>query len=104
MNQPNLGQRLAASQVPSARSAAMTKLGTPSLGMRLRSPLIASASPLAGYLHGLRAVEDAGAAAVVLPSLFEEEARDDVPADDLLPDLQSRQHWSIGWIGTATTR
>jgi dihydroorotate dehydrogenase (fumarate) len=66
----------------------MTKLGTTYLGMRLRSPLIASASPLTGYLHGLRALEEAGAAAVVLPSLFEEEAGDSVPDDDLLPDLQ----------------
>jgi dihydroorotate dehydrogenase (fumarate) len=66
----------------------MTKLGTTYLGMRLRSPLIASASPLTGYLHGLRALEEAGAAAVVLPSLFEEEAGDSAPADDLLPDLQ----------------
>jgi dihydroorotate dehydrogenase (fumarate) len=66
----------------------MTKLATTYLGMRLRSPLIASASPLTGYLHGLRALEEAGAAAVVLPSLFEEEAGDDVPADDLLPELQ----------------
>lgn len=66
----------------------MTKLATTYLGMRLRSPLIASASPLTGYVHGLRALEEAGAAAVVLPSLFEEEAGDNVPDDDLLPDLQ----------------
>jgi dihydroorotate dehydrogenase (fumarate) len=67
----------------------MTKLGTTYLGMRLRSPLVASASPLTSHLHGLRALEEAGAAAVVLPSLFEEEADDDAPVDeDLLPELQ----------------
>jgi dihydroorotate dehydrogenase (fumarate) len=43
------------------------------LGLPLRSPLIASSSPLTGELESLRRLEDAGAAAVVLPSLFEEE-------------------------------
>jgi len=43
------------------------------LGLALRTPLVASSSPLTGSLDGLRRLEDAGAAAVVLPSLFEEE-------------------------------
>jgi dihydroorotate dehydrogenase (fumarate) len=43
------------------------------LGLELHSPLVASSSPLTGALDGLRALEDAGAAAVVLPSLFEEQ-------------------------------
>jgi len=43
------------------------------LGLRLRTPLVASSSPLTGTLDGLRRLEDAGAAAVVLPSLFEED-------------------------------
>jgi dihydroorotate dehydrogenase (fumarate) len=43
------------------------------LGLELRSPLVASASPLTGTLASLRALEEAGAAAVVLPSLFEEQ-------------------------------
>lgn len=43
------------------------------LGLRLTSPLVASSSPLTGTLDGLRRLEDAGAAAAVLPSLFEEE-------------------------------
>jgi dihydroorotate dehydrogenase (fumarate) len=41
--------------------------------MDLRSPLVASSSPLTGSLDGLRRLEAAGAGAVVLPSLFEEE-------------------------------
>ncbi|MBC7433678.1 MAG: dihydroorotate dehydrogenase-like protein [Rubritepida sp.] len=45
------------------------------LGLDLRNPIIASASPLCGQLHTLRRLEDAGAAAVVLPSLFEEQLR-----------------------------
>lgn len=43
------------------------------LGLALRTPLVASSSPLTGTIDGLRRLEDAGAAAVVLPSLFEEE-------------------------------
>jgi dihydroorotate dehydrogenase (fumarate) len=48
-------------------------LSTRYLGLALRHPLVASSSPLTGTLDGLRRLEDAGAAAVVLPSLFEEE-------------------------------
>lgn len=48
-------------------------LTTRYLGLPLRNPLIASASPLTGELATLRALEDHGAAAVVLPSLFEEQ-------------------------------
>jgi dihydroorotate dehydrogenase (fumarate) len=51
----------------------MADLGTRYLGLELRSPLVASASPLTGTLDGLRRLEAAGAAAVVLPSLFEEQ-------------------------------
>lgn len=48
-------------------------LCTDYLGLELRSPLVASSSPLTRDLDGLRRLEDAGAGAVVLPSLFEEE-------------------------------
>ena len=48
-------------------------LHTRYLGLALRSPLVASASPLTGDLDGLRRLEEAGAGAVVLPSLFEEQ-------------------------------
>jgi dihydroorotate dehydrogenase (fumarate) len=48
-------------------------LGTTYLGLRLRSPIVASSSPLTGRLESLRALEDAGVGAVVLPSLFEEQ-------------------------------
>ncbi|HEX6677237.1 MAG TPA: dihydroorotate dehydrogenase-like protein [Actinomycetes bacterium] len=51
----------------------MTDLHTRYLGLDLRSPLVASSSPLTGSLDGLRRMESAGAGAVVLPSLFEEE-------------------------------
>jgi hypothetical protein len=59
----------------------MADLRTRYLGMDLRSPLVASSSPLTGSLDGLRRLEAAGAGAVVLPSLFEEElALDPGPA------------------------
>ncbi len=48
-------------------------LATTYLGLRLRSPLVASASPLTGDPATARRLEDAGAGAIVLPSLFEEE-------------------------------
>ena len=45
------------------------------LGLNLRSPLVASASPLASTVDGVKRLAGAGVAAVVLPSLFEEELR-----------------------------
>ncbi|MCJ7780572.1 MAG: dihydroorotate dehydrogenase-like protein, partial [Acidimicrobiia bacterium] len=48
-------------------------LATTYLGLELKNPLIASSSPLTGTLDGLRSLEEAGVAAVVLPSLFEEQ-------------------------------
>jgi dihydroorotate dehydrogenase (fumarate) len=48
-------------------------LTTNYMGLRLRNPLIASASPLNRDIDNLRQLEDVGAAAVVLPSIFEEE-------------------------------
>jgi dihydroorotate dehydrogenase (fumarate) len=57
----------------------MADLGTRYLGMELRSPLVASSSPLTGTLDGLRRLEEAGAGAVVLPSLFEEELAQEAP-------------------------
>jgi dihydroorotate dehydrogenase (fumarate) len=48
-------------------------LTTNYMGLVLRNPLIASASPLNGDLGTLRALEDYGAGAVVLPSIFEEQ-------------------------------
>lgn len=50
-------------------------LSTKYLGMQLRTPLVASASPLSQEITGIRSLEDAGASAVVLYSLFEEQLR-----------------------------
>jgi dihydroorotate dehydrogenase (fumarate) len=48
-------------------------LRTRYLGLPLAHPIVASASPLTGSLDSLKRLEAAGAAAVVLPSLFEEQ-------------------------------
>ena len=43
------------------------------LGLALRNPIVAAASPLTSSLDALQRLQDAGVAAVVLPSLFEEQ-------------------------------
>lgn len=48
-------------------------LRTRYLGIELRNPIVPSASPIGQRMETLRAVQDAGAAAIVLPSLFEEQ-------------------------------
>ena len=53
----------------------MADLTTNYLGMQLRTPLVPSASPLSQEVSSIRRMEDAGAAAVVLYSLFEEQLR-----------------------------
>ena len=53
----------------------MIDLSTKYLGLTLNSPLVVSASPLSRDIDGICRLEDAGAAAVVLYSLFEEQLR-----------------------------
>ena len=52
-------------------------LTTQYLGLKLRNPLVPAACPLCDDIDNLKRMEDAGAAAVVLPSLFEEQLRQD---------------------------
>jgi len=54
-----------------------TDLSTTYLGLKLRTPLVPAASPLSEEIDGIKQMEDAGAAAVVLYSLFEEQLRQD---------------------------
>ncbi|PWT98570.1 MAG: dihydroorotate dehydrogenase-like protein [Terriglobia bacterium] len=56
-------------------------LSTTYVGLKLRNPLVASSSPLCEDLGAIRRMEDAGAAAVVLHSLFEEQI--EFEADEL---------------------
>ncbi len=65
----------------------MVSIATRYLGLELRSPLVASASPLSETIAGVRALEDAGAGAVVLYSLFEEQLN--LPPESL-HDLMGR--------------
>ena len=62
----------------------MADLRTRYLSLELRSPLVASSSPLTGNLDGLRRLEAAGAGAVVLPSLFEEDLAEETRQVDAL--------------------
>jgi dihydroorotate dehydrogenase (fumarate) len=71
-------------------------LSTEYLGLRLRSPLVASAGPLTGRVETLSALQDAGVAAVVLPSLFEEEVEED-PLQ-----LSNRLDTGVGTFAEAT--
>jgi len=48
-------------------------LSTTYLGLKLKNPLVASSSPLCEDVGNIRRLEDAGASAVVLHSLFEEQ-------------------------------
>ncbi len=56
----------------------MTDLTTRYLGLELANPIVASSSPLTGSIDSLEQLETAGAAAVVLPSLFEEQVEHDL--------------------------
>lgn len=51
----------------------MVDLSTTYLGLTLKNPLVVSPSPLCEQIDNIRQMEDAGASAVVLPSLFEEQ-------------------------------
>lgn len=60
----------------------MTDLSTTYLGLALKSPFVASAGPFTGDPSMWMRLQDAGAAAIVLPSLFEEEIEHEAFAVD----------------------
>ncbi|AKJ63618.1 dihydroorotate dehydrogenase-like protein [Kiritimatiella glycovorans] len=59
------------------------------LGMELKNPLVPSAGPFSQNIDGIRRLEDAGAAAVVMFSLFEEQLRHEADALDYLTSAGS---------------
>ena len=61
-------------------------LSTGYLGLALRNPLIASASPLSNTVDGVRELADGGVGAVVLYSLFEEQLRREAERDARLAE------------------
>lgn len=64
-------------------------LRTKYLGLDLKNPIVASAGPLTGRIDSLMKLEEAGAAAVVLPSLFEEQITREEVEIALLYDFQN---------------
>lgn len=60
----------------------MADLKTRYMGLELAHPIVASSSPLAATANGVRELEKHGAAAVVLPSLFEEQIHQEQGALD----------------------
>jgi dihydroorotate dehydrogenase (fumarate) len=91
----------------------MSDISTRYLGLSLKSPLVASASPLCESVPNIRELEDAGMGAVVLPSLFEEQlelesnaldddlwrgAESSPESQSLLPDLQNYNLGPDGYL------
>jgi dihydroorotate dehydrogenase (fumarate) len=91
----------------------MSDISTRYLGLSLKSPLVASASPLCESVLNIRELEDAGIGAVVLPSLFEEQlelesntlhddlwrgAESSPESQSLLPDLQNYNLGPDGYL------
>ena len=64
-------------------------LTTKYMGLELKNPLVVAACPLSGDVDTLKALEDAGAAAAVLPSLFEEQIEHDEQEVNKLYEFQS---------------
>jgi dihydroorotate dehydrogenase (fumarate) len=64
----------------------MTNLSTEYMGLSLRNPLVASASPLSLTVDGVRRIADGGVGAIVLYSLFEEQVRREAARDAGLVD------------------
>lgn len=67
-------------------------LSTQYLGLSLRSPVVASASPATSDPGRWAAIEEAGAGAIVLPSLFEEQIEHESFAIDTMLDLGANSY------------
>lgn len=68
----------------------MPNISTSYLGLQLKSPIIAASSGLTNSIEDIKAIEEAGAGAVVLKSLFEEEIVTEMERD--LHRLHSENH------------
>jgi len=81
----------------------MPDLRTQYLGFELRSPLVASASPLGETLEHIRHLAEAGAAAIILPSLFEEQILHERQAHLHYLDYGSESHAeALNYVPAAT--
>ena len=70
-------------------------LQTSYLGLSLRHPLIASASPLSATIDGIRRLEDGGAAAIVAASVYEEEVRVEEAALEVAGAIGAESHAEV---------
>jgi dihydroorotate dehydrogenase (fumarate) len=68
------------------------ELATDYMGLKLRNPLVASASPLSHTVDGVRRLADAGVGAIVLHSLFEEQLREEAELNGRLADAGSESY------------
>ena len=64
-------------------------LSTQYMGLQLKHPIVASSMPLSETLDGIKTLEDSGAAAIVMFSLFEEQIRRENEAFDFLMETGS---------------
>jgi len=83
---PNAGGLAGAVCGPGRAEGPLMDLSTRYLGLALRNPLVASASPLSNTLDGVRRLAGAGVGAVVLFSLFEEQLRQEAGRNARLAD------------------
>ena len=67
-------------------------LTTTYMGLKLKNPLVVSASPLSRHVDVVRQLEDAGAAAVVMYSLFEEQINHEIQELDYFLTAHSEGH------------
>jgi dihydroorotate dehydrogenase (fumarate) len=72
-----------------------TDLRTRYMGLELANPIVASSSPLTGQIDTLLALQEAGAAAIVLPSLFEEQIEHDAMGLHRGLDAGADQHGEV---------
>ncbi len=69
----------------------MSDLSTTYIGLELNNPVVPSASPLSRDLDGIKKMEDAGAGAIVLYSLFEEQIDQEADfLDHMIEDVKYR--------------
>src|SRR5271166_5835336 len=70
-------------------------LKTNYLGLTLPHPIIAGASPLSATVDGIRRLEDAGAAAIVAASVYEEEVRAEDAAFEAFGAIGAESHAEV---------
>jgi len=79
-------------------------LTTRYLGLSLKNPLVAGAGPLNAQLDNIRRLEDLGAAAIVLPSVFEEQIeQEQQTAEHLISNSSDSYAEALGYFPKQVT-